>query len=96
MVAAGTLMVASSHNFDTLDQPYREQGEVSNGTKIGKNCWIGARCTILDGVELGDNVIVAAGSVVNKSWPKDLLIGGTPAKPIKQYDHKSKQWLPAK
>ena len=49
---------------------------------IGDNCWIGAGCIILPGVELGDHVIVAAGSVVTKSFGSNQVIGGTPAKHI--------------
>jgi len=48
--------------------------------KIGKNCWLGANSVILPGVELGDNVIVAAGAVVTKSFSNNLVIGGVPAK----------------
>jgi len=51
---------------------------------IGKRCWIGANATILPGVKLGDGVIVAAGSVVNKSFPSGSVIAGVPAKLIKR------------
>ena len=47
--------------------------------KIGNNCFIGARSTILPGVEVGDNCIVAAGSVVTKSIPYGEIWGGNPA-----------------
>ena len=50
--------------------------------KIGNRCWIGANATILPGVELGDDVIVGAGSVVTKSFPDLSVIGGVPAKLI--------------
>ena len=54
--------------------------------KIGKNCWIGNSVTILPGVELGDNVTVGANSVVTKSFPSNCVIGGCPAKIIKQFN----------
>lgn len=50
--------------------------------KIGNNCFIGNKAIILYGVSLGDNCIVAAGSVVTKSFDSGLVIGGNPAKKI--------------
>ena len=47
---------------------------------IGKKCWLGANSVILPGVQLGNNVIVAAGSVVNKSFPDNSVVAGVPAK----------------
>jgi hypothetical protein len=52
--------------------------------KIGKNCWIGTGAIILSNVELGDHTIVAAGAVVTKSFPANVMVGGVPAKVIKQ------------
>lgn len=51
---------------------------------IGKNVWIGDKVTILSGVTVGDNVIVAANSVVTKDIPSNCIIAGVPAKIIKQ------------
>lgn len=54
---------------------------------IGNNCFIGHRATILPGVHLGDNTIVAAGSVVTKSFKNgNVVIGGNPAKIITSID----------
>jgi acetyltransferase-like isoleucine patch superfamily enzyme len=50
---------------------------------VGKNVWIGAHATILQGVTIGDNAVVAAGAVVNKDVPANTIVGGIPAKPIK-------------
>ena len=51
--------------------------------EIGNNCFVGANSTILYGVTLGDNVLVAAGSVVTKSFrEKNIIIGGNPARVI--------------
>lgn len=52
--------------------------------KIGNNCFVGARSILLPGAEIGDNSIVAAGSVVTKKFPNDVVIGGNPAKIIKK------------
>ncbi|NRR91473.1 acyltransferase [Winogradskyella undariae] len=61
----------------------KEQGEDRKGVKIEDDCWIGGGAIILDGVCLGNKTIVAAGSVVNKSFDGNCVIGGVPAKLIK-------------
>lgn len=52
--------------------------------KIGNKVWIGMNVTILKGVTIGDGSIVAAGAVVNKDVPERCLVGGVPAKIIKE------------
>jgi maltose O-acetyltransferase len=56
----------------------------SSPISIADGCWIGANATILGGTSIGERSIVAAGSVVKGQFPSDCLIGGTPAKVIKQ------------
>lgn len=51
---------------------------------IKSNAWIGGNVTILPGVTIGKNAIVAAGSVVNKDVPDHTIVGGIPAKVIKE------------
>lgn len=53
---------------------------------IGHNCWIGANTVICPGVSIGDNVVIAAGSVVNKNIPSDVVVAGCPAKIIKRLE----------
>ncbi|ASX21141.1 acyltransferase [Lactiplantibacillus plantarum] len=53
---------------------FREQGFVSAPIIIGNNCWIGANVTILKGVKIGDNVVVAAGTVVTQDVPENTII----------------------
>ncbi len=69
-----------NHNFDQNDKLIRLQGTTRKGIKIGSNCWIGAKVTILDGVTVGNNCVVAAGAVVTKSFPDNVVIAGVPAK----------------
>ena len=52
--------------------------------RLGKRVWIGAHATILAGVTIGDNSIVAAGAVVTKNVPPNVIVGGVPAKIIKE------------
>lgn len=72
-----------NHIAADLDTAIRHQGVSRKGIKIGKNCWIGSKVTILDGVEVGNGCIIAAGAVVNKSFPENSIIGGVPAKLLK-------------
>ena len=51
--------------------------------RIKKNAWIGANATILQGVTIGENAVVAAGAVVHKDVPDNAVVGGVPAKVIK-------------
>lgn len=76
---------AENHNFEDKTIPIRLQGVNHKGIIIGKSCWIGAKVTILDGVQIGDNCIIAAGSVVSKgTYPSDGVYGGIPAKLIRK------------
>jgi acetyltransferase-like isoleucine patch superfamily enzyme len=45
---------------------------------------VGAKVTILDGVTIGDNCVLAAGAVITQSFPSNCVIGGVPAKILKQ------------
>ena len=54
--------------------------------KIGNNVWIGSHTTILAGVTIGDNSVVAAGAVVTKDVPSNVVVGGVPAKIIKEIE----------
>ncbi len=72
-----------NHIFQDITKSIRHQGVTRVGIVIGKNCWIGAKVTILDGVTIGDGSIIAAGAVVNKSFPANSIIGGVPAKLLK-------------
>lgn len=53
---------------------------------IGKNVWIGANATVVPGVTIGDNAIIAAGAVVTKDVPSNTVAGGIPAKVIKNLE----------
>ena len=50
---------------------------------IGNGAWLGARCTILPGVTIGDGAVVAAGSLITKDVPPNALVGGVPARLIR-------------
>lgn len=54
--------------------------------RLGKNVWVGSNATILQGVSIGDNSIVAAGAVVTRDVPENVIVAGVPAKIIKTID----------
>lgn len=79
LIAPGVKIISANHDFENKLDYVRKLPVV-----IGKNCWIGANAVILPGVELGDNVIVGAGSVVTKSFGNNLIIAGNPAVVIRE------------
>lgn len=73
-----------NHVTVDLNIPIKDQGVYSKGgVKIGSNCWIGAKVTILDGSIIGNGCIVAAGAVVSGVFPDNCIVGGVPAKILK-------------
>lgn len=79
--------VAISHDVTIMDSDAHkglwEGYEKTKPIKIGNHVWIGTRVTILKGVTIGDNAIIAAGSVVTKDVPNNTVVAGVPAKVIK-------------
>ena len=65
--------------------PDERQSLVPGPIHISKNSWIGAGATILPGVTVGENAVVAAGAVVSKDVPANTVVGGIPAKQIKSF-----------
>ena len=57
--------------------------------RLGKNVWIGSNSVIVPGVTIGNNAIVAAGSVVNKDILPNMIVGGNPARDIKKISDSS-------
>jgi len=84
-IAAHTVIIPSNHNFGDITIPIHKSGVNSKGIIISDNVWIGAGCQILDGVNIGENSVVGAGSVVNKSIPRNSLVAGNPARIIREF-----------
>lgn len=76
-----------NHNYENTSVSIRHQGVSRKGIKIGNNCWIGSKVTILDGVTIGSGCVIAAGSVVTKSFTENSIIAGVPAKLLKSRTH---------
>jgi acetyltransferase-like isoleucine patch superfamily enzyme len=78
------LIAGGNHGTDRTDIPILEQPVThKGGVHVGENAWIGANVTVLDGVRIGRDSVVAAGAVVNKSVREYTIVGGMPAKLLK-------------
>ncbi len=78
------LVAGGNHGIERTDIPIIQQPSVSRGgIVIEKNCWLGARVTVIDGVTVGRDSVLAAGAVVIRDVPEFSIAGGVPAKVLK-------------
>jgi acetyltransferase-like isoleucine patch superfamily enzyme len=83
-----TQIIAVNHVFHDPERPFVEQGITAEGIVIEDDVWLGAGAVITDGVRVGKGAVVAAGAVVTKDVPPHTVVGGVPAKIIKEIDGK--------
>ena len=79
MLAPKVNLLSEGHPVAAIDRQTLTTGSIH----IKRNAWIGASATILQGVIIGENAVVAAGAVVSKDVPANTIVGGIPAKHIK-------------
>lgn len=79
LIAPKVNLLSEGHSIS----PENRQSLTAGHIHIKKNVWIGANATITQGVTIGENSIVAAGAVVSKDVPDNVIVGGIPAKVIK-------------
>lgn len=82
MIAPRVSITSENHPIKNAERKTLVPGKVV----IKKNVWIGAGATILPGVTIGENSVVAAGAVVTSDVPDNTVVVGIPAKPIKRTD----------
>ena len=83
-IGPGTVLRAANHRFDGRDEPIMFQGHVPGKIVIEENVWIGANCVVTPGVRIGRGAVVGAGAVVTRDVPPFAVVGGVPAKIIRQ------------
>ena len=84
MIGPKTCIYAIGHSLDAESR--REKVGIPKPVTIGDNVWIGGGVTILPGVTIGNNTVIAAASVVTKSFPDHVVIAGNPARIIKRIE----------
>lgn len=85
-IYCGEHSIDASKRFGTRDDGTKYLISTTRPVSIGSDCWIGGNVTILPGVTIGNNVIVAAGAVVVHDVPDNTLVGGVPARKIRDLD----------
>ncbi len=100
-VYLGTLVqvLAVNHVFADTTRPVSTQGITAQGISIANGSWIGSGAIILDGVHIGQNAVVGAGSVVTKDVPDYSVVVGNPARVVRDlrnnpYDSTQQARLP--
>ncbi|HZC26100.1 MAG TPA: acyltransferase, partial [Actinopolymorphaceae bacterium] len=81
-VGAHTSLLGFNHSFEP-DRPVCRQPTTSKGITIGNDVWIGSQVVVVDGVSIGDHAVVGAGAVVTKDVPAWAVVGGNPARLIR-------------
>ena len=92
LLAQHVVLSGLNHNFKNPNLPIKDQGVSMHKIVVEDGVWIGANAVITAGITIGKNSVVAGGSVVTKDVPPYSVVGGNPAKILKQYSPESKEW----
>lgn len=82
LIGHNVVLATLNHHQD----PHRRKDMIPAPIVIGKDVWIGTNATILPGVSIGDGAIIAAGAVVTKDVETQVIVGGVPARKIKNIE----------
>lgn len=98
LIASKCFISDSNHgqySGEEQDSPYlppNQRGIVSQRVQIGNNVWIGENAVILAGTIIGNGCIVGANSTVKGNFPDNVIIAGSPARIIKEYNVQTGSW----
>lgn len=92
IMAQHVVLSGLNHGFQDIGTPIKDQPCTTGLIRIMDDSWIGAGSIITAGVTIGKHAVVAGGSVVTKDVPDHTVVGGNPARIIKQYNPLSGKW----
>lgn len=87
-IAFNVMILTATHEIGNTNM--RADTHKRLAVKIGKGCWIDAKATIMPGVTIGDECVMASGAVVNKDCEPNCLYAGVPAKKIRELENETK------
>ena len=79
----GEHAIDATKRWGTYDNGQKYLISFTEPISVGNDVWIGGNVTIIGGVHIGNNVFIGAGAVVTKDVPDNTVVGGVPAKKIK-------------
>lgn len=79
-----TQLIAVNHVFDDPQKPFVDQGITAQGIVVEDDVWLGAAAIVTDGVRIGRGAVVAAGAVVAQDVPPHTVVGGVPARVLRE------------
>ncbi|ODA83181.1 hypothetical protein RJ55_01692 [Drechmeria coniospora] len=79
-IGPGVCITTATHSVDWQARKRDHGTSMARPIRIGDNCWVGARATILPGVTIGRRSVVAAGAVVARDVEPEVVVGGVPAR----------------
>jgi acetyltransferase-like isoleucine patch superfamily enzyme len=82
--AAHCLIIPANHGVAANGTPIYNQPLAKKGIRFGNDIWVGGGVRVLDGVNIADGAVLAAGAVVTSDVAEGWIVGGVPAKPIRQ------------
>jgi len=93
MLAQHVVLSGLNHSYDNIHLPIKDQPVTTKKITVENGAWLGANVVVMPGVTIGENAVVAGGSVVVKDVPPFSVVGGNPAKVIKQYCNQREEWI---
>lgn len=92
MLAQNIVLSGLNHSYEDLSLPISTQGITTSLIEVDDETWIGANSVIVAGIKIGKHCVIAGGSVVTKNVPDYSIVGGNPARILKQYNSETTKW----